>query len=293
MNYQRLLYFIKLAKTGNFTKAAAELNITQPALSKQISLFEEELNTKLLSRNTKTFKLTFAGEILVKEGEELVRMNDEILHHLKIAGSVESFPLNIGISTTSVNKFLNAIISNYRKENPDIIINLNRLDSVSTCQKVRSGSFMIGIIRVEDLSALENLQYRILSTSSLGLVCKKTHRFAKKDLIKISEIKDEPIVLMRTLHGKKDEHEDFIRVCERHSIRPNIINECDLIETLFFTVNTMDYITFVAADLEDTLPDGLIMKPIDESPRFYTVAIWQKSSISIPYIKSFIDAITT
>lgn len=289
MNFQRLKYFLTLAKTKNFTVAANELHISQPALSKQIALFEDELNTRLINRNTKSFKLTFAGELLEKEGSELLKFDSEILHHLKIAGKVETFPLSIGFSTTGITDTLNKIVSEYRKKNPDIIIDLKRVGPTTLYNNLKTGTLMLGIARLEDLRILDSFKYKIINTSRLAIVCKDTNWIAKKDIIKLNEIKDEPIVMMRALHENKDAHHDFINICARYNFKPNIINECDLIETLFLMIDSCDYITLLSDDLENTLPPGLVIRPLENAPLLYTAVLWNKTNDSIPYVQDFID----
>lgn len=292
MNFQRLKYFIEVARTKNFTQAAHNLYISQPALSKQISLLEEELGTILISRNTKSFKLTFAGEILEKEGAELIKHSEDIIHHLRIAGKIETHPLDIGTTTTWASIILSPLISKYRKTHPNISFNLRRMNFSAITKGLTDSSLVLGIARVENLSALDEWEYHVLSTSKLAFVCKKTHRLAKKDVITFPDLKGEPVVVMRSQYGKRIYHDDLIKLCEKYSFVPNIINEYDLIETLLFIVESCDYVTTIASDLEPSLPSNLIMKEIEDAPQMYNVALWKKEDYKVDYIRSFIDDIT-
>ena len=97
MTITQIKYFITTAKCLNFTKAASQLYITQPALSRQIAAIEAELNMQLFVRNNRTVKLTPAASVLLQEFEKIY--ND---YNLAIAKAANSFAglsgeLNIGV----------------------------------------------------------------------------------------------------------------------------------------------------------------------------------------------------
>ena len=79
MNIQTLKYFLAVAREENFTRAADTLFITQPALSKQLKLLEEELGKKLFTRQNSGIKLTAEGILLKSRAENLVELADKIV----------------------------------------------------------------------------------------------------------------------------------------------------------------------------------------------------------------------
>ena len=82
MNIQSLHYFTILAKCKNFTAAAKECNITQPAFSRRIKALEEELDIKLTVRGNNSFKLTSAGERLLLQATEIIRNLEQLKDNL-------------------------------------------------------------------------------------------------------------------------------------------------------------------------------------------------------------------
>lgn len=72
MNIKQIEYFVEVAKTKNYTKAAEKLYISQSAITKQIFLLEEELKVELFVRNNKGAKLTLAGELFLKDATEIL-----------------------------------------------------------------------------------------------------------------------------------------------------------------------------------------------------------------------------
>ena len=236
MNFQRLVYFLTLAKVKNFTRAAEELYISQPALSKQIALFEEELGVTLLKRSTKSVELTFAGEILADEGKSLVDLDQKILHHLKIAHGAESVPLHIGSATYWAEKALVVPFTEFSEKYPESVMDLQRMSYSSVLSNLDKDNIQLGIIKAFDYSEVSNYSYKELYMSKTAVVCTKDHHLAKLDVIPIKRLKNERIVMLNVHQGMRSVVNDTIQLFEKYGIRPKIHQEYDIIESMFFMV---------------------------------------------------------
>ncbi|MBQ2082890.1 MAG: LysR family transcriptional regulator [Lachnospiraceae bacterium] len=138
--------FYCVAKEGNISRAAKELYISQPAISKSISNLEAALETKLFVRNSRGVTLTDEGSILysyvktafesIDRGEkELARINDLGIGHIRI-----------GVSTTLCKFILLPILDRFVRQNPHIGITIENADSASTLAKLENGSIDIGLV---------------------------------------------------------------------------------------------------------------------------------------------------
>lgn len=94
MTTKTLEYFLVVVKHLNISKAAKELFISQPALSKQISQLEAELGVSLFDRTKHSLKLTYAGEVLLSETNELFNKREELLQRVRAAGNVSENDLH-------------------------------------------------------------------------------------------------------------------------------------------------------------------------------------------------------
>lgn len=128
MDLRQIRYFVQVAKLRSFSKASVTLNISQPALSKQIKQLEEELSAQLLHRTTRGVSLTDAGEVLLKHGEKLVqqaqRLSDKISHAAQTPiGEVSvAFP-------PSLAKVGHSLLERCRKDYPKV--NLHLIEGLS------------------------------------------------------------------------------------------------------------------------------------------------------------------
>lgn len=97
LNFLSIEYFLRVAETLNFTEAARELYISQPALSKQIRQLEEELGVKLLKRDTKQVELTDGGRIIYDEWKDMVRRSEKAIGAAKNMEIKQTRKIRVGI----------------------------------------------------------------------------------------------------------------------------------------------------------------------------------------------------
>src|SRR5215831_16968521 len=86
MELRQLRYFVAVAETGNISRAAQKIFLTQPALSRQIKALEEELGQCLLERQAHSVRLTSAGRTLLREGRELLAQAELVVERVRSAG---------------------------------------------------------------------------------------------------------------------------------------------------------------------------------------------------------------
>ena len=121
----RLRVFDTVAKRGNFTKAASELNITQPAVTKHIKEIERLLNTKLFDRNGTKIKLTVSGEILLKYTQKLFGVYRALEFEINQLNQQHKGTLRIGASTTIAQYVLPPLLAEFHKQYQDIKVILS------------------------------------------------------------------------------------------------------------------------------------------------------------------------
>ena len=96
MTLQTLTYFISVARQRNFTRAAEECFVTQPALSRAISDLEEELQCRLLNRTSRSVSLTPAGEVCLAEAMRVIGACDRLTERVREANRAALLPVKLG-----------------------------------------------------------------------------------------------------------------------------------------------------------------------------------------------------
>jgi molybdate transport repressor ModE-like protein len=91
MDLRQLRNFVAVAEQGNISQAAKEIYLTQSALSRQIKALEDEVGHPLLERQAHSIRLTSTGEVLLREGRELLQYADQVLERVRLV--MLCFPL--------------------------------------------------------------------------------------------------------------------------------------------------------------------------------------------------------
>ena len=199
MNMTQIKYFIMAAKCLNFTKAADKLFITQPALSRQISAMEMELNMQLFVRNNRSVNLTPAAVILLEEFEKIY--ND---YNLAVAKAASSFAgisgeLNIGILDGAyVGDLFPPALRHFTEFYPQIKINLRNYSFNALVENLYSNKLDMIITLLFDIKDREKLQYKVIEKTKDHIVVHKNHRLAGATYVKMSDFKDDTFIMVST-----------------------------------------------------------------------------------------------
>lgn len=199
MNMTQIKYFIMAAKCLNFTKAADKLFITQPALSRQISAMESELNMQLFVRNNRSVNLTPAAVILLEEFEKIY--NDYNLAIAKAASSFEgiSGELNIGILDGAyVGDLFPPVLRHFAEYYPQVKINLRNYSFNALIENLYSNKLDMIITLLFDVKDRDKIHCEVIEKTRDHIVVHKNHRLAGAKYVKMSDFKDDTFIMVST-----------------------------------------------------------------------------------------------
>ena len=132
MNYKRITllqieYFIAVARHLNFTEAAKSLYVSQPSLSKQIAILEDEIGIQLFFRTKRDVRLTAAGMVLLKEMGGVIEQIENAIEKSKKPDLGENSTLTIGcLDAMDMRTFLPTIIKKFKEKYPNVNLILER-----------------------------------------------------------------------------------------------------------------------------------------------------------------------
>lgn len=172
MNAKQLQYAIELSESGNFSKAAEKLNITQPALSKQILMLEKELGVRLFDRSCNPMRLTAAGERFIKEAKELVFKEKQIKTLMQSYSSGERGRLSIGLSPFRCLYLMPDFAKKFRERYPEVEISISDANSEVIRRDVADGKLDLAILNLPVDETL--LEYKEIEADTLVLAVPNT-----------------------------------------------------------------------------------------------------------------------
>jgi DNA-binding transcriptional LysR family regulator len=198
MKIIQLQYFAEVVKTNNISKAAKNLYVSQPAISAAIRELEKEFNTSLFIRYNNQITLTDEGHYLYRLAMGLLDNYEKVKSDM-FAFLKQFEILKIGIPPMLGTFILPSIINAYTKQNPNVEIQLLELGSKANRQALIDREINMGLtVKSKDEELPEPLTYTKLMDTTLLFSINSNHQLAKKEVITINELKDFPLILMKS-----------------------------------------------------------------------------------------------
>lgn len=193
MELRVLKYFLVIAREENFTKAAKQLHITQPTLSRQIAQLEDELGVTLFERNNHKIVLSENGMILKRRAQEIISLANKTKQDFLYKDEHLEGTISIGCGEFQATKCLADCIASFRKEHPHIKYELYSGNTNNIKDNIERGFIDLGLMSCPiDLSKFESVEMPLKET--WGVLVKKDSQLALKEFIEPQDLIDLPIV---------------------------------------------------------------------------------------------------
>ncbi|WP_017754243.1 LysR family transcriptional regulator [Calidifontibacillus oryziterrae] len=221
MDIRHLEYFSEVARLLSFTKAASTLHVSQPSLSKAIQNLENELGVQLFYRSPKQLELTDAGKAVLVNAKHVLDAFKNLTSELTDISNLKKGEIKIGIPPIMGAAFFSKLISQYKEIYPLVQIHLTEVGSKKIKEGVEDGSLDIGLVCNIPIKSDMFEVIRLLNDPLLAIMHKE-NPLAKKEVIQLSDLQNEPFVLYRKDFSLYDR---IIDVCSRNGFSPIIACE--------------------------------------------------------------------
>ena len=191
MDLTSLRVFLAVAEARSFSRAAAKVHRTQPAVSQAVKRLEDDLGEQLFDRSSKSGTLTDAGRVLENYGQRLVRLAEEAEAALRELRDLRRGRVLIGANEAAVHTLL-PLMAQFRAVVPDIAIDVRRVPARQIPVEVQQGSLDFGALTFRPTEP--DLLSVPVGHDELVLLVPPTHRFATRDAVTMAEVADEPVV---------------------------------------------------------------------------------------------------
>src|SRR3989475_4758069 len=227
MELRHLRYFLAVGEALNFPKAAAQLRVAQPALSRQVQDLEEEIGVDLLKRSPRGVTLTAEGKLFLEEVRELLKRADESVEKVRALARGEYGELHVGYAPSPTVEILPPALATFQKAVPRVKLLLHDLSSDELIAGLQNATLELAVmVRQPVGDETAGIQFELLRTYPLCVAMAATHPFARLKSITLEKLAAEPLVGLR----RKD-YPEYNRSLERlfasvHA-KPRIAVECD------------------------------------------------------------------
>jgi DNA-binding transcriptional LysR family regulator len=201
MEIRHFRYFLEVARQRNFTRAAEQLGIATPTLSRQIQDMEQALGTRLFLRQQREISLTEAGEALVREAEATVRQFELAQRSAQRAGRGDTGHIELGYVASAVySGVLQKQVQGFSREHPDITLSLHESPMASLPSLIADGRFDIGYVR-SPMNLPEGVEAVRLDAEGFVLALSSDSWLRRLPEISVEHLQNETFILPEQING--------------------------------------------------------------------------------------------
>lgn len=220
LNFSQLRAFWEAARAGTYSRAAAALFVTQPAVSAQIKALEQTLGLKLFRKMGRQMVLTEAGSELLQYVRRVFELEREIESVVEQMHKLQRGVLKVATTKTYARYLMPWIMGRFHAAYPGIKIILDEGSSLEMCKSILESRNELGVLaKVEELKKVEFIPFQ---EEKIVLFTSPSHYFAQKGSICFQDLDGQPIIMKERGSGT---HAIVARCFARHGITPNVLVE--------------------------------------------------------------------
>jgi LysR family hydrogen peroxide-inducible transcriptional activator len=225
MELEQLRHFLKVAETGNFTRAAEAVGLSQPALSRSIARLEEELGQPVFERQTRQVTLTDAGRSLHARAQQIVALADDA--KAEICDDGQTGRIRVGAIPTIAPFFLPEFLRDLCRRFPRATVIVEEETTGDLLHKLADGVIDLALL-VRPVEA-KYLQMEDLFEEELLLVMSSDHPLRDKRQVRLADIESLPFVLLNEAHCLTD---NVLNFCRHHAVHPVSVEHTSQLATV-------------------------------------------------------------
>ena len=277
LDTHRLAQFVAVAEHLNITRAAADLHLTQQAVSSTIKVLERELKVTLLKRTGRSIALTPAGVRLLAGARPLVDASKSLVRATRVAARDNDEELVIGYTSAITPDEIFDMISRLRKYHPDAVIATRQFLGDEIIEALRSGA--VGIVLQRDVPLTGDVDATVMSFTPLRIAVSTSHRLAHRQSVALRELATETLMLGES-SGSSTYSEFLLSICRGAGFEPRTtVSNIRGVEHSAIVMGT-DCYTFVTAGSGTHHRGATTVIPLVDTHLASIQAVWLRHTTS-------------
>lgn len=261
----KLYSLLATEATGNFTRAAEQLSLTQPAVSQHVRALEQELDVRIFDRVNNAIKLTHEGEIVVKYAKRMIALQENMKEALANE-KLQIASLTVGITHTGESNAIVEALARYVQHHEKVTVKVITGAADKICGMLKK--YEIDLAIIDGKKPDPTLNYLMLDTDNLVLIVSPNHYLAKKNSVTIADLKKERLILRLP---KSTTRKLFVSAleCSGMSLNEfNVVLEMDSVATIKDLIRRNFGVSVLArsACMDEISKRKLVALPIETIP---------------------------
>lgn len=293
MELRHLRYFVMAATEQNISRAAARLNVSQPAVSRQIRDLEDELGAPLFNRERHGLTLTPAGETALVHAREFLRLSNALVDAMRGFGRQgKTLSLKVGFIPSALPGLLAEGLKTFNHSHPKVCVQIFEMSPSAQEKALGAGDIDLALLGAASPAQKRRFQTRPIRIAHMAAVVSSDHALASRRTINLNELGDETFISLDEKHFPK-RPEILARLFHRAQINPNVAVHASGLTELLGLVSAGVGVALVPDDLNRLAHPGVSFLRL-KSPtlKLTSAAVWRRED-STPAIAALVDLLET
>lgn len=288
MELRYLRYFATVADRQNFTRAAEDLRVAQPAVSQQIKILEEELGVTLLLRTKRSVKLTAAGQAFLREAREILAHAEHAKQVARRAARGEIGALAIGCFSSAVAGFLPELIMAYRRKFPAVRVQMIELTPDQQLQAFAREKIDVGFTRPLPAAQARGFVQERVYRDRLWLALPAGHVLAKAPAARLERFAGEEFLMFKRSEAP-ELVDQMVQLCARAGFTPKIVGEPPMMQTVLMGVAAGTGIALVPGCVRSFGQRGVVYRPVSPASPAIDLVVARRAGEVSPTVAAWME----
>lgn len=275
MELHQLRYVMAVARTGNFSRAAAQCHVSQPSLSQQIQKLESDLGERLFTRLKREAVPTAAGRALIARAARILREVEEAQREVADSGDKVQGVVNLGVLPTIAPHLLPEVVMRFHRDYPDVEVIIQERTTTQLLALAAGCEVDLAVLSLPILD--DRFAVETLFMEDLLLAVPPGHRLAARRQVRLQEVESERFILLQEGHCLGDQ---ALRFCDRHQCHPTVSFRTAQLETIQSLVAAGVGVSLMPrmACRQDRLHQPAYVPLADPCPQRAIAVLWRKEN---------------
>jgi LysR family hca operon transcriptional activator len=287
LELRHLRYFVTVAETGSFTRAAEILHTVQPSLSRQIQNLEREVGTELLRRNSRRLEPNPGGAVFLDEARLVLAQSERAVERARQVARASARRFTVGFLQGVEIELLVRVMTALQAELKPVELTMRSRPSPELIAALHQGHIDAAFVRPDD--SCKQLEVRVVRSERLMAALPSTHRLAKLKRISVDDLNREVFihvpseyapVLRRTI-------DEYIR---SHNIQPDRSYDSENLTMAFSLISSIGGISLLPEYAFRLCPPTVVAVPLDGDSPTIDLALAYRSDNRSSVLKEFLES---
>lgn len=289
MELRHLRYFAAVGDALSFTKAASNLHLAQPSLTRQIKDLEEELGVRLLNRTKRQVSLTEEGRSFLADAKRVLAHSSEIVESVQRLSRHEVPALNIGYVANLFPPALPATLSSFQRKFPTVSINLFDLSYGDQFRALEESKIDLGFVGSRKPVEERGLQFHLIASDKTVAAVAKSSPLAKQSVVKMKDLKSMFFIGMSET-SSPGYREWLTTSCRRSGFTPKVLQDADIERTVIQAVAAGLGVALLPDQIKTLPHEDVVIRPLSPALSTESCIAWRTDNPSTA-LKAYVETV--